>query len=52
MPMVMRGLDVPDEKALFIIRDVAREARHWGIPFGNICDPGEKNIMKQINENE
>lgn len=39
LPAVMRGLKVPFRKRLYIARDTAREARHFGVPFGKICDP-------------
>ena len=39
LPMVMRGLPVPREKRLYIVRDAAREARLRGIPFGRMNDP-------------
>ncbi len=39
IPMVMRGQSVPRAKQLHTIRDVAREARRLGIPFGRIHDP-------------
>jgi len=39
LPMVMRGLKVPRAKRMYIVRDVAREARRMDIPFGRICDP-------------
>ncbi len=39
LPMVMRGLPVPREKALYIVDDAAREAKRLNIPFGKICDP-------------
>ncbi|WP_461406002.1 2-hydroxychromene-2-carboxylate isomerase [Falsiruegeria mediterranea] len=39
LPMVMRGLPVPKAKRMYILMDVAREARRMGIPFGRICDP-------------
>ncbi len=39
LPAVMRGLSIPRAKQLYIARDVAREARKFGIPFGRICDP-------------
>jgi len=39
LPMVMRGLPVPREKRLYIVRDAAREARMRGIPFGRLNDP-------------
>ncbi len=39
LPMAMRGLPVPLEKRLYIVRDVKREADSLGIPFGRIADP-------------
>ena len=39
LPMVMRGLPVPREKRLYIVRDAAREARLRGVPFGRMNDP-------------
>ena len=39
LPMLMRGLAVPRQKSLYILGDVAREARRMGIPFGRACDP-------------
>ncbi len=37
--MVMRGLPVPREKRLYILRDTKREAERLGMPFGRIADP-------------
>ena len=37
--MVLRGLPVPLAKRLYIVRDVNREARRLGVPFGTISDP-------------
>ncbi len=39
LPMVMRGLPVPREKRLYIVRDTRREAEDAGVPFGRVCDP-------------
>lgn len=39
LPMVMRGLPVPFEKRLYILRDTKREAERLGLPFGTIADP-------------
>ncbi|WP_374387471.1 DsbA family protein [Sandaracinobacter sp.] len=39
LPMVMRGLPVPLEKRMYIVRDTRREAERLGIGFGRICDP-------------
>lgn len=39
LPMVMRGMQVPKRKLLYIVKDAAREAERLRIPFGNIADP-------------
>ncbi|HEU4612405.1 MAG TPA: DsbA family protein [Kofleriaceae bacterium] len=39
LPMVMRGLEVPTVKQLYIVRDAKREADRLGIEFGVLCDP-------------
>jgi 2-hydroxychromene-2-carboxylate isomerase len=39
LPMVMRGMQVPKHKLLYIVKDAAREAERLGIPFGKIADP-------------
>ena len=39
IPMAMRGQSVPRAKRLHTVRDVAREARRLGMPFGRIHDP-------------
>ncbi len=39
LPMVMRGMQVPKLKLLYIAKDAAREAERRGIPFGKVCDP-------------
>ena len=39
LPMVMRGLQVPLQKRLYIARDTAREARDVGVPYGYFVDP-------------
>lgn len=39
LPMVMRGMQVPQRKLLYIVRDAAREADRLGIAFGKITDP-------------
>jgi len=44
LPMVMRGLPVPRSKQLYIMRDAAREAAIYDIPFGTIVDPIGKGI--------
>lgn len=39
LPMAMRGLPVPLEKRLYIVRDSKREAEQLGLGFGDIADP-------------
>lgn len=39
MPMVMRGMQVPRSKLLYIAADASREAHRRGIPFGRMSDP-------------
>jgi 2-hydroxychromene-2-carboxylate isomerase len=39
LPMVSRGLPLPNVKRMYIVRDVKREADRMGIPFGELCDP-------------
>ncbi len=46
LPMVMRGLPVPKSKRLYIVNDVAREAKRLGLPFGRIVDPLGKAVER------
>ena len=39
LPMVMRGMQVPQKKLLYIAKDTMREAERLGIAFGKIADP-------------
>ncbi len=39
LPMVMRGMQVPRPKILYIAKDTFREAIRRNIPFGKIADP-------------
>jgi 2-hydroxychromene-2-carboxylate isomerase len=39
LPMVMRGLPVPQAKTRYIVLDAKREADRCGLPFGRIVDP-------------
>jgi len=39
LPMVMRGLQMPRAKLLYIVKDSAREAARRGVSFGRISDP-------------
>jgi len=48
LPMVTRGLPLPNVKRMYIVRDVKREADRLGIPFGEICDPIGKGVENCI----
>ncbi|MBT8089902.1 MAG: DsbA family protein [Gammaproteobacteria bacterium] len=39
LPMVMRGMQVPTQKLLYILKDAAREAERLGMAFGRFADP-------------
>jgi 2-hydroxychromene-2-carboxylate isomerase len=39
LPMVMRGMQVPRAKLLYIATDTMREADRCGLPYGKIADP-------------
>ena len=39
LPMVMRGMEVPRAKLLYIVKDANREAQRRKVPFGKIADP-------------
>jgi len=39
LPMVMRGMKVPQSKLLYIAHDTCREAARRNIAFGNMADP-------------
>jgi 2-hydroxychromene-2-carboxylate isomerase len=39
LPMVMRGMRVPNSKLLYIAGDAVREAERLKIPFGKFADP-------------
>lgn len=38
LPMVMRGLSVPESKLMYLARDSNREAKRLKVPFGKISD--------------
>ena len=46
MPMVMRGLPVPQNKLRYIISDAKREADRINVPFGKINDPLGKPVLR------
>jgi 2-hydroxychromene-2-carboxylate isomerase len=39
LPMVMRGMQVPQRKLAYIAKDTSREARRLDIPYGRFADP-------------
>lgn len=39
LPMVMRGMQVPRSKLVYVVKDASREARRLNIPFGKFADP-------------
>lgn len=39
MPMVMRGMQVPDNKKMYIFSDTKRLANYYRIPYGFVADP-------------
>jgi 2-hydroxychromene-2-carboxylate isomerase len=46
LPMVMRGMKVPQSKLLYIANDTCREARRRNIPFGKFADPVGKGAQR------
>lgn len=46
MPMVMRGLEVPRVKALYIVKDAKRESHRINVPFGKINDPLGQAVLR------
>jgi len=39
LPMLMRGMSVPDRKKWYIFSDTKREALNLGLDYGNLADP-------------
>lgn len=39
LPMMMRGLNVPQVKKMYIFLDTKREAQKLGLPYGFVADP-------------
>lgn len=48
LPMVMRGLQVPRIKRLYLAFDAKREADRLGIPYGRIADPLGEGVERCI----
>ena len=39
MPMMMRGVNVPNSKKMYIFHDTKREAKKLGLEYGHVADP-------------
>ena len=48
LPMIMRGLQVPKPKLIYIVTDSGREARQRDIAFGRIADPVGKGVERSL----
>ncbi len=46
LPMVMRGLQVPKSKLVYIATDTSREAHRLNIPWGKVADPVGKGVER------
>lgn len=46
LPMIMRGLPVPDTKKMYIFLDTKREANKLNIPYGKVADPLGKGVER------
>lgn len=46
LPMLMRGMQVPKNKSLYIALDTKREAQSFNIEFGKIADPLGKGVER------
>ncbi|MCH8059474.1 MAG: DsbA family protein [Proteobacteria bacterium] len=46
LPMVMRSMQVPKSKLIYIATDTTREARRLDIPFGKFADPIGRGIER------
>jgi 2-hydroxychromene-2-carboxylate isomerase len=44
LPMIMRGLSVPNVKKMYIFHDTKREAKKLGINYGFVADPLGKGV--------
>jgi len=48
LPMVMRGLPIPQDKRRYILLDTKREADMHHIPFGKVCDPLSEGVERAM----
>jgi len=46
LPMIMRGLSVPNTKKMYIFHDTKREAQKLGIDYGFVADPLGKGVER------
>ena len=46
LPMVMRGMQVPKPKLVYIASDTVREAERHNVPFGKLADPVGEGIER------
>ena len=46
LPMVMRGVPATRQKAVYIFKDAAREARAQGVSYGKFYDPIGEPVIK------
>lgn len=46
LPMVMRGMQVPRMKLLYIVKDTMREAERLGIAYGKLADPVGRGVER------
>jgi 2-hydroxychromene-2-carboxylate isomerase len=46
LPMVMRGMQLPRRKLLYIAKDAGREAQRLQVPFGRFADPIGKGVER------
>jgi len=46
LPMIMRGLSVPNTKKMYIFHDTKREAKKHGINYGYVADPLGKGVER------
>ena len=46
LPMVMRGMQVPKQKIMYIALDTAREAQHLDMPYGKFADPVGRGVER------
>src|SRR5262245_24426529 len=48
LPMIMRGLPVPNAKSIYIMLDTKREAERAGIEYGRMVDPFGAGIERSL----